>query len=126
MINITTNQLAEILAQDSNINLYDLRTPIEFASGHIPDSHNLPFEELKYFNDPKNETYYFICRSGDLSHHVCQLLKSKGYNNLINISDGILNWKGKIRPVDSNHRTQRERFYRPPRLATSLGLRNVT
>ena len=29
-------------------------------------------------------------------------------------------WKG----VDSNHRTQRERFYRPPRLATSLGLQN--
>ena len=56
MINITTNQLAEILAKDSTINLYDLRTPIEFASGHIPDSHNLPFEELKYFNDPKNET----------------------------------------------------------------------
>ena len=28
------------------------------------------------------------------------------------------------RPVDSNHRTQRERFYRPPRLATSLGLQN--
>ena len=46
MINITTNQLAEILAKDSTINLYDLRTPIEFASGHIPDSHNLPFEEL--------------------------------------------------------------------------------
>lgn len=53
MINITTNQLAEILEKDSTINLYDLRTPIEFASGHIPDSHNLPFEELKYFNDPK-------------------------------------------------------------------------
>ena len=50
MINITTNQLAEILAQDSNINLYDLRTPIEFASGHIPNSHNLPFEELKYLS----------------------------------------------------------------------------
>lgn len=100
MINITTNQLAEILAQDSNINLYDLRTPIEFASGHIPDSHNLPFEELKYFNDPKNETYYFICRSGDLSHHVCQFLKSKGYKNLINISDGILNWKGKIQSIN--------------------------
>ena len=30
----------------------------------------------------------------------------------------------KWRPVDSNHRTQRERFYRPPRLATSLGLQN--
>lgn len=57
-------------------------------------------EELKYFNDPKNETYYFICRSGDLSHHVCQLLKSKGYNNLINISDGILNWKGKIQSIN--------------------------
>ena len=100
MINITTNQLAEILEKDSNINLYDLRTPIECASGHIPQSHNLPFEELKYFNDPKNETYYFICRSGDLSHHVCQLLKSKGYNNLINISDGILNWKGKIQSIN--------------------------
>lgn len=89
-----------IRQKDSNINLYDLRTPIEFASGHIPESHNLPFEELKYFNDPKNETYYFICRSGDLSHHVCQLLKSKGYNNLINISDGILNWKGKIQSIN--------------------------
>ena len=100
MINITTNQLAEILAQDSNINLYDLRTPIEFASGHITNSHNLPFEELKYFNDPKNETYYFICRSGDLSNYVCQSLKSKGYKKLISITDGILNWKGKIQSIN--------------------------
>lgn len=99
MINITTNQLAEILAKDSTINLYDLRTPIEFASGHIPDSHNLPFEELKYFNDPKNDTYYFICRSGDLSYYACQTLKSKGYKHLININDGILNWKGKIQSL---------------------------
>ena len=99
MINITTNQLAEILAKDSTINLYDLRTPIEFASGHIPDSHNLPFEELKYFNDPKNETYYFICRSGDLSYYACQTLKYKGYKHLININYGILNWKGKIQSL---------------------------
>ena len=90
MINITTNQLAEILAKDSTINLYDLRTPIEFASGHIPDSHNLPFEELKY---------YFICRSGDLSYYACQTLKSKGYKHLININDGILNWKRKIQSL---------------------------
>ena len=99
MINITTNQLAEILAKDSTINLYDLRTPIEFASGHIPDSHNLPFEELKYFNDPKNETYYSICLSGDLSHYACQTLKAKGYKNLININGGILNWKGKVQSL---------------------------
>lgn len=99
MINITTNKLAEILAKDSTINLYDLRTPIEFASGHIPDSHNLPFEELKYFNDPKNETYYFICRSGNLARHVCKSLKSKGYKNLISVNDGILNWKGKIQSL---------------------------
>ena len=64
-----------------------------------PDSHNLPFEELKYFNDPKNETYYFICRSGDLSYYACQTLKSKGYKHLININDGILNWKGKIQSL---------------------------
>ena len=100
MIKINTNQLAEILEKDSNINLYDLRTQIEFASGHIPDSHNLPFEELKYFNDPKNETYYFICRSGDLSNYVCQSLKSKGYKNLISITGGILNWKGKMQSLN--------------------------
>lgn len=100
MINITTNQLAEILAKDSTINLYDLRTPIEFASGHIPDSHNLPFEELKYFNDPKHETYYFICRSGELFHHVCQTLKTKGYKHLISINGGILKWKGQIQSLN--------------------------
>lgn len=99
MINITTNQLAEVLKKDSTINLYDLRTPIEFASGHIPDSHNLPFEELKHFNDPKNETYYFICRSGNLSNHVCKTLKAKGYRNLININGGILKWKGKTKSL---------------------------
>ena len=99
MINITTNKLADILAKDSTINLYDLRTPIEFASGHIPDSHNLPFEELKYFDDPKNETYYFICRSGELANHACQSLKSKGYKHLISVNGGILNWKGKIQSL---------------------------
>ena len=36
MINITTNQLAEILEKNLSINLYDLRTPMNLTSGHIP------------------------------------------------------------------------------------------
>lgn len=44
MINITTNQLAEILAKILQLIYMIYEFANWFASGHIPDSHNLPLK----------------------------------------------------------------------------------
>lgn len=96
MHKISTQKLKKILLDNPNIHLIDVRTPIEFAFGHIPESINFPVEEIHQFNFPKDDKYFFICRSGSRAKHACKTLTKKGYKNITHITDGFINWNGTV------------------------------
>lgn len=96
MQKISTQKLNQIINSGKNIHLIDVRTPIEFAAGHLPESINFPVEEIKHFNFPKNDHYFFICHSGQRAKHACQHLAERGYQKLTHISGGIIDWNGAI------------------------------
>ncbi|SEH16839.1 Rhodanese-related sulfurtransferase [Natronorubrum sediminis] len=43
---ITTDEVNELLEDDEDICIVDIRSPQEFTHSHIPDSENVPFHEL--------------------------------------------------------------------------------
>lgn len=96
MNKISTKVLQKIINEDSKIHLIDVRTPIEFSIGHVPESINFPLEEIHKFNFPKHDKYYFICRSGARAQKACEHLIDQGYQNITHITDGILNWHGQL------------------------------
>lgn len=96
MNEISTKQLQEILSQNPNIKLFDAREPIEYAAGHISESKNFPLEKVSKFNFPKDEKYYFICRSGNRSKQFCEYLTEFGYQDVTNILGGMLEWHGEV------------------------------
>ena len=74
----------------------DVRTPEEYASGHIPESINIPVDKIGRLTDTvrdKNTEIYVYCRSGARSHRAAYDLKRLGYKNAVNIG-GILSYKG--------------------------------
>lgn len=76
--------------------LLDVRTPEEYASGHIPESINIPVDKIGRLTDTvrdKNTEIYVYCRSGARSHRAAYDLKRLGYKNAVNIG-GILSYKG--------------------------------
>ncbi len=97
---ISTNQLAEKLNnQDSdNILFVDVREPNEYETGYIEGMVNIPLStlETKYTNIPKDAEVILFCRSGNRSLQAAQMLKKKGYTNLVSVDGGIQKWEGKL------------------------------
>ncbi len=66
--------------------LVDVRTPAEFADGHVKGSVNIPLDkmqqQLSKFNDKKNIVVF--CRSGMRSSQAKGILENNGIKNVIN------------------------------------------
>jgi phage shock protein E len=62
--------------------LVDVRTPGEFAAGHIDGAINVPLQELEHRLqelEPKQDAIVLYCRSGNRSSRAATLLRSAGY-----------------------------------------------
>lgn len=85
---------AETFAQQfrgENLHVVDVRKPGEYEDGHIKDAVNVP---LDYLNEhlaeiPKNETVYLHCGSGYRSMIAASILKSRGWDNLVEVAGGF-------------------------------------
>jgi rhodanese-related sulfurtransferase len=65
--------------------LLDVRTPAEFASGHVDGALNIPVQELGARVSevgPKDRAVVVYCRSGGRSCAAAGLLKNAGYDVL--------------------------------------------
>lgn len=63
--------------------LVDVRTPDEFAAGHIPGALNIPVQQLRdrlSELQPKQAAVVVYCRSGHRSGNAARLLKNAGFN----------------------------------------------
>lgn len=62
--------------------LLDVRTPGEFASGHLPGAVNIPVDELPRRVaevGPKERAVVVYCRSGARSGRAASVLRAEGY-----------------------------------------------
>lgn len=73
------------------IPILDVRKPGEYEAGHITDAQNLPLDNINEGMSlvDKNKTYYVHCAGGYRSMIYTSILKSRGYNNLINVENGF-------------------------------------
>ncbi|MBK8626968.1 MAG: MBL fold metallo-hydrolase [Saprospiraceae bacterium] len=102
--NITAAEFAEIEAKNPEINILDVRKKSEYDSEHIVSAENAPLdyvnESMKLVNTSK--TYYVHCAGGYRSMSFASILKSRGYENLINVDGGFKEIKesGKFKLTD--------------------------
>lgn len=91
---ISVNQLQEKIK--GTINLLDVRTPIEYRSGHISKAKNIPLNKVDSYKGSLTEELYVICQSGLRSKKAAKILQKKGYN-VVNVRGGMNRWIGQIR-----------------------------
>ncbi len=91
MQSIHSSQLKEISNGDP-LCILDVREPDEYQGGHIPGAILIPLHSLeKRINEiPKNLKVCVYCKSGNRSQQAIQRLKSLGFNNLFNLTGGII------------------------------------
>jgi rhodanese-related sulfurtransferase len=77
--------------------LVDVRTPEEYASGHIPKAINIPVSTISDNPPTMNKDALIIvyCRSGSRSARAKDTLEEMGYTNVYNVG-GIIDWTGEI------------------------------
>ena len=83
----------------------DVRTRKEFETGNIPESINIPREELRerIGELPKDRDLVVVCRSGVRSYAACRVLKQTGFELLSNLSGGYISYchyTGKTAPSE--------------------------
>jgi len=77
--------------------LVDVRTPPEFAGGHIPTAVNIPHTEiaLKPPTADKAALIIVYCRSGARSSAAKETLERLGYSKVVNFG-GVSKFRGKL------------------------------
>ena len=86
-----------------NFVILDVRTPQEFAQGHLAGAVNLDFHaptfrgELDKFE--KTKTYLVYCRSVNRSGKTLDMMRELGFAEAYNITGGIGAWAQKGLPI---------------------------
>lgn len=68
--------------------LIDVRSPAEFADGHLPNAVNIPLQILPQHLstlEPKDKPIVLYCRSGNRSGQAASILKDAGFSAVHNL-----------------------------------------
>ncbi|MEV4883997.1 MBL fold metallo-hydrolase [Chitinophaga ginsengisegetis] len=89
------------LYQSNGIQVVDLRGATEYSSGHIKGADHVFIGTLLNNLDKvsKDKKVVIHCQGGDRATIAYSLLAQKGYNNVLNFSDGMNKWIQEGNPV---------------------------
>jgi len=87
----------------TNTVLLDVRTPEEFAAGHIPGAINIDFNSpefaAKISRLDTNKTYLVSCAVGGRSARACNRMAPLQFGKLYNLEGGFTAWQAAGKPV---------------------------
>jgi rhodanese-related sulfurtransferase len=83
--------------------LLDVRTPSEFAAGHIEGAVLLDFNSGNFQAEAekldKNKRYLVYCRTSNRSGQAVNLMKNLGFMEVYDLDGGIVAWEAAGYPV---------------------------
>ena len=112
---LSVEEFRSRLENDNDVQLLDVRTPQEFAEGHIPGAVNINWLEDGFIEAvqasiaPEQEILIY-CRRGRRSAEAADTLNALGYKRIFNLKEGFNAWKNANLPVTA---FETERFRAP-------------
>lgn len=96
---ISQDEAMQMMQEESDYLIVDVRRPDEFAGGHIAGAINVPNEtieeEMPEALPDKDQLLLIYCRRGNRSKEASQKLAEMGYTNVYEFG-GIETWQGDI------------------------------
>lgn len=94
---VTSNELQDLLEEENNIEIIDVREDTEVEQGMIEDAKHIPLGEVPNNIDSlsKDKHYILVCRSGGRSMRAATYLDEHGYK-VSNLAGGMLKWNGEV------------------------------
>lgn len=101
---VTTEAAAAWLAKTPAVQILDVRTKEEFATGHLAKAVLIPWTDKDFKAraakelDP-NKPVFAYCRSGRRSAEAAAALAKLGFTDVRNLEGGILAWQKAGKPI---------------------------
>ena len=94
---LSSPQSQDISSDAKCLVILDVRTPLEYSSGHLNGSINLDFKSPSFSDQiarlDQNKAYLLYCRTGIRSARALLLMRSLGFTKLYNLTKGIEQWQ---------------------------------
>lgn len=92
--------------QTAGVTVIDVRTPDEFAAGHIANAINIDVEGDSFLDGidalDKAKTYAVYCHSGRRSMIAANTMVDAGFTSIYNLDGGISAWQNAGLPLVAN------------------------
>ena len=89
---------------DPGLVILDVRTPDEYAAGHVPGAINVPHDALEArlasLPELRDRDVVVYCRSGRRSALAHEVLKRHGFSRLLHLAGDMDGWTQASRPVE--------------------------
>ena len=107
---LTTDEFEKAVSKET-VQILDVRTPAEYASGHIKNTLLANWNDEKEFSRriafvDKNKPVYVYCLAGGRSAAAAEKMRAMGFENVYELKGGINAWKAANKSLEGQANTK--------------------
>lgn len=99
-INLDSTSFEELIIENKNAVIVDVRTIQEYNEVRIPKSILIDMYQQNFLDQieklDKSKTYLLYCRSGSRSYAALKKMQQLGFESVYNLKHGIIDWNGTV------------------------------
>ena len=98
----STLQVTQLINRGKTV-VVDVRTPAEFAAGHLRDAKNIPLADfparIGELDKSKGKSVVVVCQSGARADKAVKLLEAAGFDEVVSLDGGLPAWQAANLPT---------------------------
>lgn len=101
---LTAEAAAELIKENPDIVVLDVRTPVEFTLSHIENAININYYSFSFKSKlaklDKSKTYIMHCQTGVRSGKTIPIMQKLGFSKIYHMNGGFSEWKKAKLPTE--------------------------
>lgn len=94
---LSPKEFAQKIKEQPDAQIIDVRTPEEFAKGHLHSAKNINWNGNDFDRQieklDKSKPVFVYCLSGNRSSAAARHMRSKGFEEVYHLKSGIIGWR---------------------------------
>jgi rhodanese-related sulfurtransferase len=104
LVRVPATEAAALLdAPPADLVVLDVRTPEEFAEGHLEGAELLDFYRADFADQlaalDRGVPYLLYCRSGNRSGQALEMMRQLGFEDVTEVEGGVISWSQEGLPL---------------------------
>ena len=98
----STLQVTQMMNRGKSV-VVDVRTPEEFAKGHLRDAKNIPLADLASrigeLDKSKGKSIVVVCQTGARADKAVKQFQAAGFEDVVSLDGGLAAWQSANLPI---------------------------